>query len=861
MTGGPALPVADEGSTAEERGAFPASQDVVSHPIPSIVRQDGNQGPTEQISPTSAAQATPLSTQEAPASVPVSTDRASSTKQSITKKGRRGLGLEVFLRFQDVTPNKSGKKGTVKFLCCPAETWRAYNPTRVYQHLRECPRFFRMDAAGLERIVRLKEGDEAADEIRRRRDGSLAGQGRNVGARGKKPVQLSQGIDNYFSVVNSEKKAKLDAAWASVIIRGGHAFSLGTDEHWRAFFSEAFGDSWKPPSRHTITEHYLSKLYRESRESVLHVLSSTDRGLCMGVDGFSDANSRSLFNVNVGGPLPFVFSTFRLDGELESAANLASILSTQAKEVSGLTSPDKPEGSPDIFGFVSDSPNVMTKTRRLLVGEEIGSGPMAFAYGCVCHALSNSVKDLCKNLFVKTTLSRCVKVVRFFKNTHVASALLLQERTAMSPSKRTRTLKGFSSTRWNGAAECIDSCVENQSLIVGIFTRQKMLPEKDRKMDFVSNTSLAKDIVSFILDGEFWESLRSLLPIFRIYNRIVTELESDTVPISSVLLAFTLLFELAPILSPSPDAHRVCLSMQSSLLHRYRTIYSPVHVLSCILDPAIPHCRLAALENFHIRALTNPQQPQSPPSFHEACLVALRTTGKFLSVSEDCMCEAEGQLSLLLTNFGQKWRRADELSLRNHPILYWMIEGKYFANYLPPFSKLVFSLYPSSAGLERSFKVNSRVLTKTRNRLSDENADKQASIIYNTNQLRRINTHLQNNRKSTLQYVLNRGHSGPHSDLLLQQLRVETRQERLRLMRVNLGHDPSRMPTLDQDAHECTAQCAVNGNAAENHDCPALVPATEFEALVEEDDSDGEEDGALDAFVTACDESGGASLV
>lgn len=212
--------------------------------------------------------------------------------------------------------------------------------------------------------------------------------------------------------------------------------------------------------------------------------------------------------------------------------------------------------------------------------------------------------------------------------------------------------------------------------------------------------------------------------------------------------------------------------------------------LHAFSDPVIPRSRLASLELFHTTTLKDPQQPQSSPSFHESGLVALRKTGQFLSVSDNlsqlnCMSEAEGQLSLLLMNFGQKWRRGDELSVRNHPMLYWMIEGKHFANFLPPFSKLVFSLYPSSAGLERSFKVNSRVLTKTRNRLSDDRADKQASINYNKNQLRRINTQLQCNRKSTLQYVLNRGFSGPPSELLLQQLRVETRQKRLHLMKIN----------------------------------------------------------------------------
>ena len=50
----------------------------------------------------------------------------------------------------------------------------------------------------------------------------------------------------------------------------------------------------------------------------------------------------------------------------------------------------------------------------------------------------------------------------------------------------------------------------------------------------------------------------------------------------------------------------------------------------------------------------------------------------------------------------------------------------------------IFSLVPSSAGAERSFKVRSRVHNKCRNRLSNDAADRQSSLIFNTTQFKRI---------------------------------------------------------------------------------------------------------------------------
>lgn len=297
---------------------------------------------------------------------------------------------------------------------------------------------------------------------------------------------------------------------------------------------------------------------------------------------------------------------------------------------------------------------------------------------------------------MKRALARCIKVVRLFRNTHVASAILLKEREALPSDRRTRTLKTFSKTRWNGASSCIDSCVENQDPIVSVFTREKMLPVKERQIDFTSAGSLAKDVDSFILRGEFWESLKGLQPIFRLYNRVISELEGDVCPLSAVLMYFTMLFDFAPILAPSAS---VSAAMRKSLQLRYKSIYSSAHVLSCILDPAIPHDRLDALEHFHLSALKEGALYHRVTTFQEAGVGALRISAKYLGLGSDSIGEAEGQLSLILANFGRSWIRSDELSVRNHPLMYWMIEGKHFANFLLPIAKLIFCLYPSSAGL------------------------------------------------------------------------------------------------------------------------------------------------------------------
>ena len=75
-----------------------------------------------------------------------------------------------------------------------------------------------------------------------------------------------------------------------------------------------------------------------------------------------------------------------------------------------------------------------------------------------------------------------------------------------------------------------------------------------------------------------------------------------------------------------------------------------------------------------------------------------------------------------------------------HPLLWWTCIGSEKAPVLKELSSRVFSLLPSSAVAERSFKVRSRVQNKAKNRRSNEDADMQSSLIYNTAQFKKVET-------------------------------------------------------------------------------------------------------------------------
>ena len=103
-----------------------------------------------------------------------------------------------------------------------------------------------------------------------------------------------------------------------------------------------------------------------------------------------------------GPPLPSVIHILRLEGRQEISDNIDAEVSKASTEASDVL---QKKG----FAFCSDSPNAMTRARKLISGEiDGGSNCVQFAYGCACHALSNLVKDLCQVTFTKDTLSKAI---------------------------------------------------------------------------------------------------------------------------------------------------------------------------------------------------------------------------------------------------------------------------------------------------------------------------------------------------------------------------------------------------------------------------------------------------------------------
>jgi hypothetical protein len=288
----------------------------------------------------------------------------------------------------------------VTYICCKEEGERSFNTTRAKDHFLACRVFQSKFPAGKLELLSKTSTISAYEAERSRRSRETT---RLIVPIGERPSMVTttaayltetEQIDSYFSVIKSDNKAKMDYEFANALIKGGHPFSLCTSREWDPFGKAGFGGAGVPPHRNTVSSRFLVESY-DSHEALVQAALRTAPPLCFSVDGFSDVNCRSVFHVLAGAPVPFVLHSFRLDGDLGSARNLHKILKRLVFGALQRLGALQTAG----FGICTDSPNVMILTRKFLSGERAvddGAEPelsIVFAYGCICHALENAVKD------------------------------------------------------------------------------------------------------------------------------------------------------------------------------------------------------------------------------------------------------------------------------------------------------------------------------------------------------------------------------------------------------------------------------------------------------------------------------------
>jgi Protein of unknown function (DUF 659)/hAT family C-terminal dimerisation region len=501
-----------------------------------------------------------------------------------------------------------------------------------------------------------------------------------------------------------------------VFASGGHYGLLTEDPAWEDFWAAIFGSnpgSWRPPSRYLMANKYLDVVHNNVVSQVDTFLSGCSGG-CLQFDSWTDPAGGQVFTVLFGAPLPFFVKAFRINGLRESSDTLVAKISAIVDDLTqGGGDTAQQWQDQRMVAVVTDSPNVMRKARS----EFLSKCLFAFAYGCAAHAMSNLVKNLLTVEDASKGLAFAMSLAKFFGGRHLPRAHLQTQAAAEIP--RPRTLKMFSRTRWTGSSSAMDCALENENAVQVVVMKAKR---------GTIDMDLPSELYQSVIDDDNWRRLKVWAPILREIAAVTMYLEADTTPLSGVHLSFLYLERVFKDASGVDAATKT--RILAYLKMRYATIYSAVHILAFYLDPALVKVRQASRMSV-VKPYTT--------SDASVCIAAGKALLNHGQASEAHCAAVEDQIVSVCTSaapYLSPLAVADNASFRL-PHVWWEIMTDTAPIAIKRVAALVFSCAATSASGERSFKARSRVHTRTRNRLSNDGADKSQAILFNRKQSHR----------------------------------------------------------------------------------------------------------------------------
>jgi len=365
---------------------------------------------------------------------------------------------------------------------------------------------------------------------------------------------------------------------------------------------------------------------------------------------------------------------------------------------------------PPTTGIVTDLPSVNRSARRKL----LEGGYFTFAYGCASHAMKNLCRDILMIPAVLQALAFCTALAKLFGNHHLPQYHLCQQQAlerVLPP-----TLKLFHPTRWTMSAALLTAVLKNRSAIsIVLFKAQ----HKNITINF-SDLLLAA-----VPDNSNWDTVTTWEPVVRNIAAITDYSQADTTPLSGVHAPF-LCLDASLVPSNVPGTMRD--EILGFIKARYATIFSHVHILAFYLVPLFMSYKEVSRASA-VKPLDGTDGA--------ACLHATKRLLRAAPAAEQGAVSTQVTQTLLGSYPFLQSGATSKVSKVVPPHVWWDLHAAGAPPELRALAAHVFSRALTSAAGERSFKQRSWVQNKTRNRLSDDNADKTQAINVNYRQARR----------------------------------------------------------------------------------------------------------------------------
>jgi hypothetical protein len=129
-------------------------------------------------------------------------------------------------------------------------------------------------------------------------------------------------------------------------------------------------------------------------------------------------------------------------------------------------------GPEKFSAIVSDNASSMVKAKKIVNEKYQNIMPIR----CIDHHINLITNDICKLPFAEELLKKCMKVVKYFKASHMAGETLRTE--ILEKVVKGGGLKSYVKTRWFTAFDCANSVLSCEAIL------------KDASIDFTLSNDL-----------------------------------------------------------------------------------------------------------------------------------------------------------------------------------------------------------------------------------------------------------------------------------------------------------------------------------------------------------------------------------
>lgn len=476
----------------------------------------------------------------------------------------------------------------------------------------------------------------------------------------------STSLSSFIVRTSKSTKLEIDKQIARAVYATNSSFNCMEQPEVRKAIS-LLRPGYVPPSRYDVSNRLLDEIYNEEKNKCFKNLSESF--VCLSLDGWSNVHNEPIIcaTVTTENGSHYLVDTIDTSGNPHTSAYLTEVAITLINKL-------KTEYGCTVCSFVTDNAANMAAMRyqiRTSVPVSISRSTELniITYGCAAHILNL----LCKDLEIVNIKEHVVYIVKYFRNSHFASAAYAKQGG--------KKLVLPNDVRWNSLADCLEGFVESWPILFKIAEENKNEIESTIR-EKVSNIHLKRLAEDY---------LKILKPI----SIAIDRLQKNDASISDVVEQFK-------ILESHFEETDFNLKQMSIFQKRYEQCVTAHHLLAFLLDPTKSQQKQTLTEKEKTLVLETVKE-----FYPDSDLLPLIV--KYLARSEpftDIMFDN----NILKNVKPLDWWKSQQ----NIPII-----QKEFQIF-----RQLFCAAASSASVERIFSTFGMVHSKVRNRLGTEKASK-----------------------------------------------------------------------------------------------------------------------------------------